>query len=267
MARKPIPWGPLGLYGGGGLLVILMIYGGLKFPQTVTPSEASSIPGVFQGSSQGSYLAHPVVELLKLIAAAGMAMMVTYLNRHFHGDKPLGKSLEQAQVLLCVAGALMMIIIGNSLARAFGVAGAAGIVRFRTPVEDPRDSVVLFLLLALGMAVGLGLFAVAGLGVLFLCLFLIVLHRFGESLPKTMMLHVGSELEEFPTAFVQGVFRQRRIQCEPREVGAGTAKFSVQVPPDTNLEAFNFELLNHPGNFVNSVEWSEPVKKKKGEEP
>jgi len=265
MAEKRIPWGPIGLYGGGGLLVILMIYGGLKYPQAMTPPESSPSQSIFQ-TSQQPFTTHPIVEFLKLVAAAGMAMMVTYLNRRFHGDKPLGKSLEQAQVLLCVAGAMMMIIIGNSLARAFGVAGAAGIVRFRTPVEDPRDTVVLFLLLALGMATGLGLFAVAGLGVLFLCLFLTVLHHFGESLPKTMLLHVGTELDEFPTAFVQSIFREKHIQCEPREVGGGTAKFAVQVPPDTNLEAFNFELLNHPGNFVSSVEWSEPPKKKKGDD-
>jgi hypothetical protein len=116
------------------------------------------------------------------------------------------------------------------------------------------------------MAVGLGLFAVAGLGVLFLCIFLMVLHNFGESLPKNMLLHVGTELDEFPTAFVQSVFRQKKIVCEPREVGGGTAKFAVQVPPGTNLEAFNFELLNHPGNFVSSVEWSEPPRKKKGDD-
>jgi hypothetical protein len=41
----------------------------------------------------------------------------------------------QAQVW---PGAMVMVIIGSSVARAFGMAGAAGIVRFRTPVEDPR---------------------------------------------------------------------------------------------------------------------------------
>ena len=60
-------------------------------------------------------------------------------------------------MLLCLAGALMMLIVGDSLPRAFGIAGAAAIVRFRTPVEDPRDITVLFLLMALGMSAGLGL--------------------------------------------------------------------------------------------------------------
>ena len=62
--------------------------------------------------------------------------------------------MEQAQTLLCVSGAMMMIIIGNSLARAFGIAGAASIIRFRTPVDDPKDVTILFLLMGLGMSVG-----------------------------------------------------------------------------------------------------------------
>ena len=75
--------------------------------------------------------------------------------------------MEQAHVLLCLAGALTMLIVGDSLPRAFGIAGAAAIVRFRTPVEDPRDITVLYLLMALGMSAGLGLVSVSAVGTLF----------------------------------------------------------------------------------------------------
>ena len=257
------------LLGGASVLCIALVWGGFHWPQVESSTEVPADLLPLLGGAQEKAPArtfHPLVELLKLVVAASMAIVVTYLNRRFHGDRPLGRSLEQAQILLCVAGAMMMIIIGNSVARALGIAGVAGIIRFRTPVEDPKDSVILFLLLALGMSVGLGMFAVGGLVFFFLCLFLVVLHHIGETAPHPMMLHVGTELEEFPTAFVQSVFMQRKIRCEPREIGEGAAKFFVMVPPETNLEAFNFELLNHPGNFVSSVEWAPPPKKKKGED-
>ena len=50
------------------------------------------------------------------------------------------------------------------------IAGAAAIIRFRTPVEDPKDSVVLFILLGLGItAVSYVVFAFAdSVAVLFL---------------------------------------------------------------------------------------------------
>ena len=47
--------------------------------------------------------------------------------------------------------------------------------KFRTPVEDPKDVTILFLLKGLGMSAGLGAFAVVGLGTAFLCGMLLVL--------------------------------------------------------------------------------------------
>ncbi len=103
------------------------------------------------------------------MVAAIVGMLVTAVHRGYRSEREANPTLDQAQVLLCVAGALMMIIIGSDLARAFGIAGAASIIRFRTPIEDARDITVLFILMGLGMAAGLGGFALAGLGTLFLC--------------------------------------------------------------------------------------------------
>src|SRR5258706_12787390 len=142
----------------------------------------------YKGSQENALPLHPFAELLKLVLATLIGIMVTAVHKRYHRDKPLTRSLQQAQILLCVAGAMVMVIIGSSLARAFGVAGAAGIVRFRTPVEDPKDSTILFLLVGLGMACGVGLLEVAAMGTVFLCLVLVVLDRFGEVKARTMIL-------------------------------------------------------------------------------
>src|SRR6185295_7936229 len=158
-----------------------------KWPSALmSTGMASSLP--FHGSDENALPLHPFAELLKLVMAALVGIIVTAVHRRYHRDKPLPRSLMQAQVLLCVAGAMVMVIIGSSLARAFGVAGAAGIVRFRTPVEDPKDSTILFLLIGLGMACGVGLIEVAALGGVFLCLLLAVLDRLGEARPRVMIL-------------------------------------------------------------------------------
>src|SRR3954470_692587 len=67
----------------------------------------------------------------------------------------------QAQVLLAVVGAVVMIIVAESLARAFAIAGAAGLVRYRAQIDDPKEAGVLLVSLAVGLASGSGLFAVA----------------------------------------------------------------------------------------------------------
>src|SRR5438067_2488014 len=113
----------------------------------------------------------------RLLAAIGIGILVVAVQRWTRAERPLTRSMEQAHVLLCLAGALTMLIVGDSLPRAFGIAGAAAIVRFRTPVDDPRDITVLFLLMALGMAAGLGLVPVAAIGAFFVCACLILLRH------------------------------------------------------------------------------------------
>src|SRR5688572_20360327 len=162
-----------------------------------------------------------VVELLKLVFAGVIGAVVSAVHRRYPGDKPISRSLAQAQILLCVAGALMMIIIGNSLARALGIAGGATIIRFRTPVEDPKDTTVLFLLLGLGMASGLGSFAVAGLGAAFLCLCLVLLDFVGERKPRSMILEMVARGDVFPSEYVNRLLAAYQIRYEPREVEHG----------------------------------------------
>ncbi len=69
-----------------------------------------------------------------------------------------------AQILLCAAAAVVTIVIGDSLAKAFGLVGLGSFVRFRSGLKDPRDAAVLFLVIGLGMACGHGSLGVAFTG-------------------------------------------------------------------------------------------------------
>ena len=68
-------------------------------------------------------------------------------------------------VLLTILIAMITLVIGDSIARAFSLVGALAIVRFRTVVEDTRDTAFVMFAVAVGMAVGAGYWQVAALGV------------------------------------------------------------------------------------------------------
>lgn len=205
----------------------------------------------------------PFVELLKLVVAAHIGFVVTAVHRRYRTGEPQGHSLDAAQVLLCVAGALMMIIIGDNMARAFGIAGAAAIIRFRTPVEDPKDITILFLLMGLGMSCGLGAFAVAGLGALFLCGLLAALTRVHVGRQRVMMVEVEANGREFPSLHVQAVFARNRVAFEPREVSQAkdvVIRYHTSLPPNQSLEELSAELMGAGTRGVKSVSWELPRK-------
>ncbi len=70
-------------------------------------------------------------------------------------------TMQHTHILVCLGGAFIMIIIGNSLANAFALTGALSMVRFRTALIDPKEAAIIILFIAIGMACGLDLFLAA----------------------------------------------------------------------------------------------------------
>jgi anti-anti-sigma factor len=202
----------------------------------------------------------PFLRELGKFAAAGMiGLLVTAVQRRFH-EKPMSQAIEHAQVLLCVSGALVMMIIGESLARAFGIAGAASVIRFRTPIEDPKDITVLFILMALGMATGIGALGIAASGTAFICLFMVLLPHTGSGRRRTMMVQIGAAGKEFPVAHVQGVFARNHIVFEPRELAQKkevTMVYHTTLDPAVSLEDVSQQLVQGDAG-ITSVSWEPP---------
>jgi hypothetical protein len=101
-----------------------------------------------------------------LLAALVCGVVLSLIYRATYRGPSYSVSYVNALVLLTVISALVILVIGNNLARAFGLVGAMSIIRFRTAVRDTMDMVFIFLALAIGMACGVGLQMVALLGTL-----------------------------------------------------------------------------------------------------
>ena len=70
-------------------------------------------------------------------------------------------TVVQTQIILAIVGAIVMLVVGASLPRAFGIVGAAGLIRYRAKISDPKDAGVMLSTLALGLACGVGLYLLA----------------------------------------------------------------------------------------------------------
>jgi hypothetical protein len=253
------PWRTIRITAAGVLLCSSLVWAGIEWPL-----ELSGVSGAPDGALLGTgarpatAASRPFLELLKLVAASMIGLLITAIHQPVARDR--GRTMEQAQTLLCVSGAMMMIIIGNNLARAFGIAGAASIIRFRTPVDDPKDVTILFLLMGLGMSSGLGQFAVAGLGTAFLCVALLVLDKMSTQKARVMSVEILAEGRQFPATHVENVFARNQIVFEPREISQSddvTVKYHTWLDPRTSLEDLSGQLMIEGGG-VKSVAWEHP---------
>jgi anti-anti-sigma factor len=259
VARRP--WRRIATTLAGALVVGALVMVGLWLVPGDSAGGRPPAAGGVLGVQSAPVAFHSLAEAFKLVLAAAVGTLVTLVQGRHGTGAPRSRSMVQAQVLLCVSGAMMMIIINGDLARAFGIAGAAAIIRFRTPVEDPKDITVLFLLMGLGMSAGLGAFAVAGMGTLVLCALLFLFDRVLRDEPREMMIEIHAEGREFPAAHVQGVFARNRVLFEPREVSQGKAvaiRYRTTLAHTSSLDDLSEELLAGGTAGIKSVSWEHP---------
>ncbi len=86
------------------------------------------------------------------------------------------KSMQYTILLLTVGGALIWIVVADNLVRAFGLAGALSLIRFRTVLHDPMNTIKVFIAIILGMACGLSQYYTAIIGTLFVCFVLGIIY-------------------------------------------------------------------------------------------
>jgi hypothetical protein len=93
----------------------------------------------------------------------------------FTGDQ-YPKNFFQSLILGAIVTTMVMMAIGDSLARGLGVFGAMAIIRFRTRIDDPRDVLFLFAALSTGLAIGVYGFTISFAGTVLFCLAAFILH-------------------------------------------------------------------------------------------
>jgi hypothetical protein len=136
--------------------------------------------------------------LLRLGLALLLGCVVGAVYRLTHrGDSPAAPSFVATLVLLSVIIAVVTQVVGESVGRAFTLVGALSIVRFRTVVEDTRDTAFVIFAVVIGMAAGMGNLPVglAGLGVVSLAAILlwwIQRYTFATHVEWTLQLRVST---------------------------------------------------------------------------
>jgi uncharacterized membrane protein YhiD involved in acid resistance len=167
----------------------------------------------------------------------------------------------QTQIILAIIGALVMLVVGSSLARAFGVVGAAGLIRYRAKVEDPKDAGVMLSTLAVGLACGVGVYPLAIFAALFIVGALWVIESFEPQGKNVFTLDIKAKAAELVQPKVETIMRRRKIKFELREVAPEELSYEVQLPMEMKTDTLSSEIMQADPDQGTAVNWS-PAKKK-----
>ncbi len=126
-----------------------------------------------------------VFEILKnIIVALFCGLFIVFIYRKSYRGAGYSAAFANSMIILTMITAIVIMVIGNNLARAFGLVGAMSIIRFRTAVKDTQDIVFIFFALAIGMAAGVGYHKLAVAGSLIVGVIILLLSKFNITSTK-----------------------------------------------------------------------------------
>jgi len=197
---------------------------------------------------------------LPLAAALGSALALRPRRR---GTPPRTPAVLQTQIILSVVGAVIMLVVGASLARAFGIVGAANLIRYRSKIDDPKDAVVMLCTLAVGLASGVGLYALAVVSTAFIAGALWVIESFEAPLRHfELKIKAGDDTDSLRPK-IEHILRRYQLKFELRTSSDEEVCYDVQVPFEVQTDRISNTILRLDREGHAAVDWSEKKNNKK----
>ena len=218
------------------------------------PELAQSVPQLLQ-----SHFDMVERAVLALPVATALGAMLAFRPRR-RGTPPRSAPVIETQIVLAVVGATVMLVVGSSLARAFGIVGAANLIRYRAKIEDPKDAVVMLSTLAVGLASGVGLFGIALASTLFIAVTLWIIEGF-ETRVRTFLLTVKlGENTSARRADVEKLLKRAGTQYELRTTSGEELSYLVTAGASLKTERLSAALSALVPEGKAQIEWKEDTK-------
>ncbi|MBT9547462.1 MAG: DUF4956 domain-containing protein [Candidatus Sericytochromatia bacterium] len=194
--------------------------------------------------------------LLVMTLSFFLTLVLGYVYRWTHNGVSYSQSYVQTLVIMGTVVALIMLIIGSNIARAFALVGALSIVRFRNAMKETRDVGFIFMSMAIGMAIGTRFYLLGILATFLLALFVIMMFKGNlfarEMQERILRIRVPLELEYesiFPAIFEPLLKSWRLVSLET--VRAGELQeivYSVVLHKDSSPQQLLEALRQTNGN-------------------
>jgi len=197
----------------------------------------------------------------RLPIAVGLACVLALRPRR-RATPPRQAPVIQTQIILAVVGAVVMLVVGSSLALAFGIVGAAGLVRYRAKIEDPKDAGVMLSTLAVGLASGVGLWLLAAFATVFILAVLWVVESFEPKARQLFTLKVKAKDPVKLRPMLDRLLAKNHVKPQLRGESKEELHYEVRIPIDRKADHLTDIILATDPENVSAVELEEKKEKK-----
>jgi uncharacterized protein DUF4956 len=201
-----------------------------------------------------------MLAVVRLPIAAGLATVLAMRPRR-RGTPRRSPPVIHTQIILAIVGAVVMLVVGSSLARAFGIVGAAGLVRYRSKIEDPKDAGVMLSTLAIGLAAGVGVWMLAVFATVFVLGVLWIVESFEPKATQLLTLRMHTKDSAAIRPRVERLLERYAKDYELRTSSKEEICYDIHLPIEQKTDRLSQRLLDLDSENM-SVQWEEKKEKK-----
>ena len=181
-----------------------------------------NIGDLFQGTL------NPLRVVISLVASLVIGLIIYFVYRKTFAGVVYSRSFNLSLIMLTMVSALVLMMISSNMALSLGMVGALSIVRFRTAIKDPIDTVFMFWAVGEGLAVGAGFLDVGFIGVLVIGLLLLIVTgiKGSQASPFLLILHY----DERASQQIKGMIKQLpRARIKSKTVQRDGIELTVEL--------------------------------------
>ena len=198
---------------------------------------------------------NPLVIIMGIVVAFLFSLLIALVYKKTHKGLSYSQSFVFTLVLLGTLVAVVMMIIGSSVARAFTLFGAFSLIRFRTAIKDTKDIAFVFWALVTGLAVGTGNLLLAALTTALVTVIVFILSKidFGSLRNYDAVLTLVTDPERGAAGNYKSVFDKylkstNLLHAQSRDSGKKMEfSFHVQLARSHDMDQFLQELRGISG--------------------
>ena len=195
-----------------------------------------SISDLFSGTL------NPIRVVLTLLIAFAVGGFLHIIYKKSFAGVVYSRSFNISLILLTMVSALVLMLISSNLTLSLGMVGALSIVRFRTAVKDPLDTIFMFWSIAAGIMLGAKLYvpaliASAVIGILLVVLSLI---KAKKNMPYILVLRFDENAKKEVQALL-GKFPQGKLKS--KTVSRGVIELTIEM----NVDAEDINMMDRFG--------------------
>jgi hypothetical protein len=206
---------------------------------------------------------------LRFSLAAFLAALLAFRPRRGVSIVRRNPYVAQTQILMAVVAGAMMMVVGDSAARAFGIFAAASLVRFRTNIRDPKETTVLLVCLGVGLASGVGRWDMAIILTVFVLIALSLLEYFEQfQVFRSMEMSVATRDVDKTNDMLKKLFIRHGFDFELLELNRqdaeepmGRVVYLVNLDPVVRTSKLSDEIMSADAENIDGVEWKQKESK------